>query len=101
MIKNSEPLSLSEAKVYIDSKSDQGAKVLAFSKKFESIEPKKAQEMRKKLEDLNLVKLNSHQITKIIEFLPENSEEMGKIFTEVNLDEDETKKISEIVDQFK
>jgi DNA-directed RNA polymerase subunit F len=101
MIKNSEPLSMTEAQEYFDVKSEQGAKAHAFVKKFSNLNVKDSKEMRNKLNELNFVKLNNSQIVKIIELLPENSEEIDKIFTEVNLDEDETKKILDIVKQFK
>lgn len=100
MIKNTETLSMAEATEYIDKKDEQGAKTLAFIKKFVSITPAKAKEMRKQLEDINSVKLNEHNITKVIDLLPENTEEVNKIFTDVSLDEDETKKIIEIVKQY-
>jgi DNA-directed RNA polymerase subunit F len=101
MIKNSEPLSMTEAQEYFDVKGEQGAKAHTFVKKFSNLNVKDSKEMRKKLNELNFVKLNDFQIVKIIELLPENSEEINKIFTEVNLDEDETKKILDIVKQFK
>lgn len=101
MIRNSEEMSMPEAQEYIDKKDEQGAKVIAFIKKFNQLNVKDAKEMRKKLKELNLIKLNEHTITKIIDLLPENEEETNKIFMNVSLDEDETKKIVDIVKQFK
>lgn len=100
MIRNSESLSMAEASEYIDKKSEQGAKALTFIKKFTKLNSEKAKEMRKKLEGLELVKLNEYNITKVIDLLPENAEEVNKIFTDVSLDEDETKKIIDIVKQY-
>ncbi len=100
MIKNTETLSMAEASEYIDKKDEQGAKILGFIKKFTDITSINAKEMRKKLEDLESVKLNENTITKVIDLLPESVEEVNKIFTDVGLDEDETKKIIEIVKQY-
>lgn len=101
MIKNAEPISMAEATEFVDKKDEQGAKVLAFVKKFIEINPKKAKEMKEKLLEMNSVKLNKQNIAKIIDLLPENAEEVNKIFTDVNLDEDETKKIIDIVKEYK
>ncbi len=101
MIKSSQQLSTPEAMEYVDGKSEQGAKVLAFAKKFGAINPKKANEMREKLLEVNSIKINEGHIAKIIEFMPENSEEVNKIFTELSLEEDEKNKILDIVNQFK
>lgn len=97
MINNLTPISMAEAKEFMDKESE----TLAFVKKFSKMKPEKAKEMRKKLEDLGLVKMNEVQITKIIDIMPEKSEEINKIFTEIGLDEDETKKILDIVNEYK
>ncbi|MFQ5531043.1 MAG: hypothetical protein ACE5ES_00345, partial [Candidatus Nanoarchaeia archaeon] len=72
-----------------------------FLKKYISLKPEKAKELRKKLEDLDLMKIKPEHIVKIIDLIPEDSEDINKIFTDVGLDEDETKKILETVKPFK
>jgi DNA-directed RNA polymerase subunit F len=101
MIKSTKAISMGEATEYLDKKNEQDAKTLAFIKKFTDLDSKKAKEMRQKLEELNLVKLNEVYIAKTIDLLPENQEEVNKVFSDVNLDEDETKKIIEVVKQYK
>ena len=101
MIKNTIPVSMGEAIAYIDKKVEQGAKTLAFIRKFSEISAKDAQEMRKKLNELDFVKLNDHTVTKVIDLLPESVEEINKIFTDVGLDDNETNKIIDIVKQYK
>jgi DNA-directed RNA polymerase subunit F len=101
MIKDTKSISMVESIEFIDKKSEQGAKAIAFISKFSEIKPKDAKEMRTKIEDLKLIKLNDYHTTKIIDLLPENAEEVNKIFTDVSLDEDETKKIIDIVKQYK
>jgi DNA-directed RNA polymerase subunit F len=45
--------------------------------------------------------MKSDYIVKIIDTLPENSEELNKIFIDVSLDEDETRKILDTIKKFK
>lgn len=101
MIKNTEILSMAESSEYLDKKSESELKVINFIKKFTELKPKEAKEIRSKLEELGNVKLNSEKIVKIIDLLPENNEELNRIFNDISLDEDESKKIVDIVKQFK
>lgn len=99
MIKNSQSVSMAEATKYINKK--ESAETLAFIGKFASLKADKAGELRKNLAELDLIKLNDLHITKIIDILPEDSEDLNKIFSDVSLDEDETKKILETVKPYK
>ncbi len=101
MIIKTTELSMAESTGYLNKKDEQGANTLAFIKKFSDLNAKDAKEMRKKLQELDLMKLNEYSITKIIDLLPEDKEETNKILSNANLDEDETKKIIDIVKQFK
>ena len=64
------------------------------------MKPKEAKELKKKLIELDMMKLRAEQIVKIIDFLPENQEDLNKI-VDISLDENETKKILETVKEFK
>ncbi len=97
MIKNSTPLSMAESSEYLE----KGSNALVFIKKFTKMKPEKAKELRKKLQDLENIKINEKHISKVIDILPEKAEEVTKIFADVGLDEDETKKILEIVEEYK
>jgi DNA-directed RNA polymerase subunit F len=101
MIKNTTPLSMAESLEYIekDKKLEHPAK--DFIKKFAKISPKEAKELRKKLEGLNIAKMNALDISKLIDVLPEKAEEVNKIFIDVGLDENETKKILDTIKEFK
>ena len=100
MIKNNEPLSMAEAKEYVDKAEESNAEIKAFIKKFTKLKPKEAKELRKKLKDLDLMKLRTEQIVKITDLLPENQEDLNKI-VDISLDEDETKKILETIKEYK
>lgn len=101
MIKNIAPLSMAESLEYIEKDKKSEKPVADFIKKFTSIGPKEAKELRKKLEDLKIVKMNDLNISKLIDILPEKAEEVNKIFIDVSLDEDETKKILDTIKEFK
>ncbi len=53
--------------------------------------------MREKIEDLKLIKIDERHISKIIDIMPENEEELNKIFIGIGLDEEESKKVVEVV----
>ena len=97
MIRKSEPLSMAEALEHIDKEST----IVGFIKKITKLKPEEAKKLKSKLKELDLMKLKDENIIKIIDLMPENPEELNKILAGVNLDEDETKKILEIVKEFK
>ena len=47
------------------------------------------------------MKLKNEHISKLIDLLPENKEDLNKIVNDVGLDEDETKKILDTIKEFK
>ena len=92
MIDHKEPLSMIEAIEYSKNK-----EVKSFAKNFSSIKEGKIKELRKKLQELNFMKLNQKHISKILDFLPEDKEDLNKILVDVNLDENETTKLLETI----
>ena len=101
MIEKNEPLSMVEVIEYLKKNKDSETDTIGFIKKFTKINLKDAKELRKKIKELDLMKVNDKDIVKIIDIIPENAEELNKIFTDVGLNEDETNKILETVKQFK
>ena len=97
MIKNTTPLSMAESSEYLE----KGDDALVFIKKFTNMKPEKAKELRKKLQNLGNIKINEKHISKVIDVLPEKAEEVNKIFADVGLDEDETKKILDVVKEYR
>lgn len=100
MIKNTTPLSLAEAKEYIHSTEGENSKIKEFINNFSKLDSSKAKELRKKLEELDLLKLKSENISKLIDLLPKDKTELNKIFIDVNLEEDETNKIINTIKEF-
>jgi DNA-directed RNA polymerase subunit F len=103
MIKNSQPLSMPEVKKLLSGIEDNERKkqLEVFIKKFSKIQIKKALDLKKELEGLNMIKLKPEYIVKIIDALPEDTPDLNKIFIDVSLDEDETNKILETVKKYK
>lgn len=95
-------ISLPEAKKILGSLGDSEKKkqVETFIKKFSKIKLDDAESLRKDLEALNLIKLKPESIVKIIETLPEDAQDLNKVFVDVSLDEDETNKILETIKKY-
>ena len=100
------PLSLPEAKKIVETAKEDGdeernKEIKGFLKKFIKLDVKKAEELKKDLESLGMIKLKKEHIVKIIDLLPEEASDLNKILTDVSLDEDETNKILEVVKKHK
>lgn len=101
MIKNSEPLNMAEVLEYIKKDKESETEIIAFIKKFNKLKAKEAIQLKQEIESLNIIKIRAEYLVKIIDLLPDNSEELNKIFVDVSLDEDETKKILDTIKKFK
>ena len=69
--------------------------------KFKKLDLKKAKSLREKIENLELLKVKSSDISKVIDIVPENKESLNKIFTDISLDEEESKKILDVIEEFR
>jgi len=101
MIKEMTPLSIAESLEYVQDSKEGETEAKKFMKKFVKLSTEDAKKMRGKLEALDMMKLKPEYIVKIIDVLPDNSENLNKIFSDVSLDEDETKQILDTVKEFK
>jgi len=101
MIQNNEPLSMTEAMEYAKKDLETGKEVVGFIKKFTKLKPAEVKKLKDKLKELDLIKLNEKNMCKLVDFLPENTEDLNKILVDVNLNEDETKKILDTIKEFK
>ncbi len=100
MIKNSKPLSLAEAQEFIKNSEETSPEIKKFVNTFVKLSVEDAKKLRKKLQELSLIKIKEEHISKVIDLLPETKEEVNKIFVNVNLNEDEINKILETVKGF-
>lgn len=101
MIKKNEPLSMAEAMEYSKNSKDEGKEIQGFIKKFTKLKAKEAKEIRKKIKNLEIIKLDDGSISKIIDLVPDNKEDLNKIFVGFSLDEEESNKVLEIIKEFK
>lgn len=101
MIKNSEPLSMAEAIEYIKKDDDKETEIVGFIKKFNKLKGKEAKEMKQDIERLGIIKIRPEHAVKIVDILPESAEELNKIFADVSLDDDETRKVLDTVKRYK
>lgn len=99
MILNRHPLSIAEANEYITD-FGENKELESYIKKFKKLENKEAIKLRGELESLNNHKLKSEDIVKIIDFLPEDSEDLNKILLETSLSEEEANAILSIVKNY-
>lgn len=98
MIIDNKSLSMAEVLEYTK---DKESDIFQFIKKFNTLKPKEAKEIRAKLEGLELMKVKAEHISKIIDVFPDAVEDLNKIFIGVSLDEDESKKILDTIKEYK
>ena len=91
---------MAESREYFKDNSENEEVMTGFAKKFGKLKPKEAKDLRAKIEALDMLKIRDEHIAKIIDLLPNNKEDLNKIFNDVGLDEDETKKILDTVKEF-
>jgi len=91
------PLNMVEAKKIAEASKENNKEILIFIKKFTKINEKKAEELKKDLESLGMMKMKHEHIAKIIDLLPEDSSDLNKIFVDVSLDENEINKLLETI----
>ncbi len=99
IILDKKPLSISEVKSQVSNLEEKKA-LEDYLKRFGNLKKDKAEKLAEDLRSLNNPKIKEDDIVKVIDFLPTQSEEVNKIFTDVSLSEDESNKIIEIVGKY-
>ncbi len=100
MIKGNEALSMQEAGKYVK-EGEKGEELVKFIKDFSKVKPKDAEDLKKEILGLGMMKLRKENIVKIVEVMPENQEELNKVLTSVSLSEDEAAKVLDSVKRFR
>ena len=101
MITNTEIKSMAEANECISNADISQEKIKGFINKFIKIDFKDAEKLKSEIKGLSIMKIKPFHIAKIIDLIPEDIDDVNKIFTDMGLNEDETKKILEITKKFK
>jgi len=99
MIEQSHSLSMSEAVEFVQE--EEHSEIKGFIGKFVKISISDAKALREELEKMDLMKVRPSHISKMIDLLPESKEELNKVFTDVNLEEDEITKILDAIKKYK
>ncbi len=98
MIKDKKPITLAEARELLKSSEGEKSKASAdFIKKFTKLSAAEAEKLKKEIMALDIVKLKEEDIVKIVDFMPEDAEDIRKIFYgyDISLEQDEITKILE------
>ena len=99
MIIEMKPLNLSEVKELVKDLEEK-KEIKDYLKKFGKLSKEKAAKLSKDLKSIDNIKINSGHISKIVDFLPRDSEDLSKIFNDVSLDEKEINEILDIVREY-
>ncbi|MFH1249448.1 MAG: hypothetical protein V1660_04840 [archaeon] len=102
MIKSVKPLSISEVNDILSEKEETEKinQVKDYAKKFLKIKSVDSKKLNQELEGMGLIKLKQENIAKIIDILPEDADDVRKIFSEASLDENEISKILEVTKKY-
>jgi DNA-directed RNA polymerase subunit F len=101
MIRERRPLNMGEVQEYLGNDREIETELKGFIKKFIKFNVKEAKDFSEDLRKMGIMRVNEENASKIIDLLPEDDEDINKIFTDVGLDEDEKKKILETVKKHK
>ncbi|MDO8460265.1 MAG: hypothetical protein Q7S74_04100 [Nanoarchaeota archaeon] len=99
MILERHPQTLAEVQAIV-LKLDEKQPLKDYLKKVTNLSKEKAEKLKQELKSLKNTKLREEYLVKIIDFLPKDSEDLNKIFSEAMLTEDEINPILEIVRKY-
>ena len=99
VVKENKPITMAEV-VELAGDSEKGKAIKDFIKGFNTMDVKKAREMKEELTGLDLIKLKDEHIVKIVDFVPTDASELNKILIGVSLDQDEVNKILDIAKKY-
>ena len=87
-----EPLALSEITTYVKDLSEK-KELAAYVKKFSKLKPDQVKKLREEITALDNPKVRESHIVKIADLMPEEEEDLNKVFTEVSLSQEEAEAI--------
>ena len=87
-----EPLSLAEMTTYAKDL-DEKKELAAYVRKFSKLKPEQVKKLREEITALDNPKVRESHIVKIADLLPEDEEDLNKVFTEVSLSQEEAQAI--------
>ena len=93
------PVTLAEVKALANNL-EENKDLQDYMKAFTKLSKDKAEKLAEEIRGLNNVKIREENVVKIVDFLPQSQEDVGKIFNNVNLTEEETNAILAIVKNY-
>jgi len=102
MIIEKKPMTMAQTRDLLSKYDTEKSKMTsAFIKKFTKLSGEEAEKIFDNLKKLNLEKLKDEDLVKIIDFMPEDSDSLRKIFmgADISLEQDEITKILEITNK--
>lgn len=99
MIISLQPVTLAEVQEYLEDVEEK-KEMRDFIKKFTKLSKKESDDLKAELEKLNNPKIKPEYLAKTIDFLPRDTEDIHKIFSDVALDEKEANEILQIVGKY-
>jgi DNA-directed RNA polymerase subunit F len=96
IIKERKPVALAEVKGYVKDL-DEKKELKDYLKKYSKLKKEKSKAIAEEIRALDNPKIKEEDIVKISDFLPQDTEDLNKIFTEVSLNDEEAKAILDIV----
>lgn len=99
MILSKKPLALAEVNALVP-KSEEKTPIQDYLKKFISLSKEEALKLAEEIRALDNPKLKEENIAKIVDFLPDDLEDINKILVEAGLNEEESNAILKIVGKY-
>jgi DNA-directed RNA polymerase subunit F len=99
MILNKKPLMLAEVKEYV-ADLEENKVMNDYLKSYTKLSKDKAITLAEEIKGLNNPKIKEEHIVKIVDLLPQDSEDLNKIFVEAVLTEEESNAILTIVKKY-
>ncbi len=93
------PLNLAEVKTFV-ANVDEKKNIHSYIKRFGKLSKADAEKLADKIRGLKSDKINEEKIAKIVDFVPQTPEEVGKVFNDISLNEQETNSIVDIAKEF-
>ena len=99
MILERTPVTLAEVKSYIK-ESEEKKPIHDYIKAFSKLSLADAKKLRSEIQSLNNHKIKEETIVKIADMLPQDSEDLAKIFNDISLTEEESQAIISITKNY-
>ncbi len=101
MIKSRNAISMPEVESVLKETKTENKELVGFIHKFTKMKADDAEKIKSELINLDMIKINEEHIVKVIDIMPDDTEDLNKIFSDISLDDDEKTKILDIVKKYK